>query len=178
MSAEDFTKIRKYRWSLITYASPNEFLPLILSADHYAYIYHNLDNAEPHFHILLTFTQQISLSRIRKYITSDQNTLGEPLRENFAMFSYLTHENLKAEEKEVYNREDIKTDSTEFWLSQKNKKNNDNEMFVNDLMNLSPVAMAIKYGRDYIKNFDRYNTFRSTLITMERSTEDTSKLDF
>lgn len=155
---------RLYRWSLITYASFDDFKPLLEKSLHYAYIYHDKDNNEPHYHILVTFSQHISLSAIKKLIDSNQNTLGQPLKDNLAMFEYLTHENLSETEKEIYSTESRICDNLAFWTSATVDKDQENEQFIDDLLNLSAYEMAKKYGRDYIRNYERYKLFRAVLI--------------
>lgn len=45
----------RYSWSLVTYAQPNEFERLLKSAKHWAWIYHDKDDKEPHYHIYVSF---------------------------------------------------------------------------------------------------------------------------
>lgn len=158
---------RFYRWSLVTYASENELSDLKEKCLHYAYIFHDNDSVTPHIHFLATFQQQISLSRIKSIISSEQNTLGQRLFSNTAMYSYLTHENLSESEKAVYDSDRIVCDSLDFWTSTCSTKEEENESFITDLINLSPYEMAIKYGRDFIKNFSRYQEFKDILIHSE-----------
>lgn len=158
---------RYYRWSLVTYASEDELIDLKSKALHYAYILHDSDNVTPHIHFLCTFQQQISLSRIKSIISSTQNTLGQRLFSNTAMYSYLTHENLEESEKAIYDSSKIICDDIDFWTLSHNTKEEENESFIIDLINLSPYEMAIKYGRDFIKNFARYQEFRNILIGLK-----------
>lgn len=168
---------RKYRWSIMTYASPSEFQPLLNKAEHYLYIYHNRDKNENHYHILLTFKQQISLNNIRSIINSTQNTFGEPLKDNNAMAIYLTHE--EESDKEIYSIEEFVSDNLDFWFTTKKKlsKEEENEQFIYDLLNLSKIDMVIKYGKDFIKNYEKYEYFRHLLLNEENSSG-SDNLDF
>lgn len=168
---------RKYRWSIMTYASVDEFKPLLNRCEHYLYIFHNKDKAEPHYHILLTFKQQISFNNIKSIINSSQNTFGEPLKDNNAMAVYLTHE--EESNKEIYNIEEFVSDNINFWFSFNKKLSNEekNEQFIYDLLNLSKIDMVIKYGKDFIKNYEKYEYFRHILLS-ENNSSYSDNLDF
>lgn len=157
---------RYYSWSLVTYSTPLEFGKLFERVNHYAYIKHDKEKAVEHYHVLLTFKKEISLKKIKDIISSSSNTLGQPLKDRFAMFSYLTHENLSESEKEVYNKDDIVCDNKKYWLSVETSKA-DNREFVKDLLTLSQLNLAIKYGKDFIRNRCYYISFAREILCTE-----------
>lgn len=162
---------RFYSWSLITYSTPLEFMKLFDKANHYAYILHDKEKATNHYHILVTFKREISLLNIRKIIDSEQNTLGQPLRDKYSMFLYLTHENLQAEEKAVYEKEAIISNDYKFWQTVQSDKSEENKQFLIDLIKLDRVNLFIKYGRDYARNRVAYESFVHDLYSYEATRE-------
>lgn len=152
---------RYYSWSLVTYSNPEDWKELLMFAKHYAYIRHDKELCESHYHILLTFEQCRSLNWIRKRINSNQNTLGQYMKDKFSAFEYLTHQN--DTEKILYEKSSIVTDDVNFWLHI-NTEVEKNDEFIDDLLNLTPFEMAKKYGRDYIKNYTKYDNFRLMLV--------------
>lgn len=174
-----------YAWSFISYGTPEEFAPLLARAKHWCYIHHNQDDGEAHYHILARFPTEMSLSACRKHQSGTQNLLGKMLKSLTAqmkMTAYLTHDTEKARNagKHVYNLDDVVyKPHDDYWLKQfdkegdKEDKEAANENFVNDLLapDLSVKDMAIKYGRDFIKNFNSYMAFRAMFIPSRQLTE-------
>lgn len=169
MASTNVLTERRYSHSLVTYATEEEFAPILELAKHYAYIKHDKDvnedgtPKETHYHILITFEREKSLAWIRKHIASDQNTLSQPIKSIGEAFEYLWHKNDKS--KAQYEKAEVITDSYKYWerYSEEDVETDDkNEMFVNDLMaeDYSPIKMAKKYGRDFIRYFKQYNDFR------------------
>lgn len=86
----------------------------------------------------------------------------------YKMYEYLIHKNNP--EKIQYKYEDIVSDDKQYWESLKTVgsstrccSSGDNLSFLDDLLNLSPFDMAVKYGRDYIKNYTKYRDFREII---------------
>ena len=161
---------RNYRWALVSYASPNEFQRVCLKALHYAYIYHNLEDCTPHYHVLLVFRSQRTLSAIRKDIASEQNTNGQKLRDLCASFRYLTHE--ESTDKQLYPQSSVVCDDLTFWTTLKEDDGEDYEVdhLIDDIISgLSLRALARKYGRDFMKNREKYEQFAYDVSLHERS---------
>lgn len=133
-------------------------------ASHFAFIYHDkdtLDNGtlkEPHFHVLVNWDSQIAVYSLRKFFI-DQQTFIQPVINRRSSFGYLTHSNCP--EKTRYEDTDVVTNDYNFYtLTESEKKENDNLTFLDDLNSLSLRDMAIKYGRDFMRNHNRYNAFK------------------
>lgn len=160
---------RFYSFSIVSYADLSELSPLLSSCRHYVYILHDKDVNEdsslrsPHFHILCTFTQNKSFNSVASLVVSSQNTFVQQLQDVGGAFTYLTHQNNP--EKFQYNADDLVSDNLDYWLDkipEYENKSSKNDEFVDDLLsdNFDVVAMARKYGRDFIKNLNRYESFR------------------
>lgn len=159
---------RYYRFFVRTYATPLEFQNLLDTSFKYAYIYHDKDNVEPHYHILLSFKQNKSFDAVKKLVDSDQNTFVEPLHDPWSAYCYLTHcdnSGVALPDKYIYSSGDIVSNDTAYWFKTQGGLNSispSNEEFVYDLLDsdLSMREMAVKYGRDYIKNYRAYEYFK------------------
>lgn len=86
----------------------------------------------------------------------------------YKMYEYLIHKNNP--EKIQYSYDDIVSDNKRYWEGLKSDGSSrgrcsveNNLLFLDDLLNLSPFDMAVKYGRDYIKNYAKYRDFRSAV---------------
>lgn len=162
---------KAYRWSLVTYASPEEIQRVCEKALHYAYVLHDKDDNEPHRHVLLVFRSQRTLSAIRKDIASEQNTNGQKLRDLYAAFRYLTHE--EQTDKQLYDESIIVCDDVNYW---KNLKEDDGEDYETDhllddiITGLSYRELARRYGRDFIKNHASYIDFAVNVYKQEHGT--------
>lgn len=159
----------RYSWSLVTYAQPNEFERLLKSAKHWAWIYHDKDDKEPHYHIYVSFATKKSGNQLLSLIDGNSNTFYEGLKGTAQdLIIYFTHEN--QQNKYQYDNENIHYDNTGYWEKgeAKEAKEDANEEFLNDLICQKPRReMARKYGRDYMKNYRAYEEFARMIITTE-----------
>lgn len=133
-------------------------------ATHFAFIYHDKDLTddgnlkEPHFHVLVHWDFQVAVYSLRKFFV-EQQTFIQPVLNKRSSFAYLTHAN--SPEKAQYNDVDVVTNDYNFYtFTEAEKKENDNVTFLEDLNRLSLRDMAIKYGRDFMRNHNRYNAFK------------------
>lgn len=174
-----------YAWSFISYAEPHEFLPLLAQAKHWCYIKHDKDKNEDgtpkvtHYHILARFPTERSLNSCRKLQLGTQNLLGKQIRklqDQMKLTAYLTHETEACRKagKYIYSLYDVVYKANDnYWEKQfdkeadKENQKASNEDFLNDLLaeEFSLREMALKYGRDFIKNFDKYMKFRGLFTT-------------
>ena len=160
-------------WSIVTY--PTEADLFRLGIDNrirtYAYIRHDKDiledgtPKEPHYHVLLSLYdtkthQQVVKWLKREIFCSGCNVLAQPIKSRAGAWRYLCH--LDDPEKVQYSQDEIQTNKRAFWdrpETMATDKEAANAFFLHDLMTLSPIELARRYGRDYIKNFDRYHAF-------------------
>lgn len=158
--------LRSRQWSLITYASVDEFSLLLESALHYAFIRHDDDGVEPHFHILLVFKNARAFDGLKSLIRSEQNTLGEVVKSDLkSMFEYLLHEN---KDKKQYSIDDVMSDDIDFWLSCSHDTDNTTDTLIDDILSGAPLrVLARKYGRDFMKNYSAYINFARLVYSQE-----------
>ncbi len=163
------TNPRRYSFKCVSYASFEELKPLLDEAFHYAVIFHDRDkDVDPHHHILVTFKQNKSFDSVRKLVQSTQNTLVQELDDWVGDFQYLTHKN--APDKWQYLDEEVLSDDIDFWLRKSKEASKGEDDFIYDLLDsgMSYREMAIKYGRDYMRNFRYYNEFKEAVMAQER----------
>lgn len=158
---------------LRTYDCEELFLDRLRSSacDAWSYIVHNKDSNEdgspcmPHIHALLHFPacDRIRLTSLDKWFT--QNTEVEVPIDKQACFDYQIHANNP--DKFQYDESERKTFNISLLLSsayQRQQKSEEDKQqanadFIKDLRELVPYDLAIKYGRDYIKNRHSYHSF-------------------
>lgn len=159
---------RSRQWSLVTYASVVEFAPLLNQCDHYAYIFHDQDGVEPHYHLLCVFKNPRALKGLQDTIKSNQNTLGEPVKSSLEeMYKYLTHE--RDTDKVLYPKESIVCDSIGFWESLTAEEGSITDSMIDDILQGLPLRLlARRYGRDYMRNYNAYITFAHLVDAQER----------
>lgn len=126
----------------------------------FAYIYHDKDNwddgkpKEPHYHILMKFDFNVRLKWLAKAFSGQQTLLQRP-RSLPAAFEYLYHKNHKS--KYQYDPAEIVSfNSASLTKTKKETAEEGQAQFLDDMDTLSMREMAIKYGRDYMRNFSRY----------------------
>lgn len=168
VEADDNKLKRYYTHSVISYATLDEIKPLLATAKHWAYICHDKDITDKHYHVLLTFHRAKSFEWVRKQVISDQNTFTTTVKGDIDdVLNYFTHEGLEG--KARYNVEDIEYDDIDYWNKRRGTgevEENKNDEFVDDLISkhYSVEYMARKYGRDYIKNWERYESARNKML--------------
>ena len=174
------------KWFLRTYHNPEDIISRCIGLDHYAYIRHDRDFNDvgkpevPHYHIILCFHNQHSLQscenivdKVSDLTQSDYNyhlcPIGTSSTDCLAVkYAYLTHKLCPS--KTPYDPKLIVTDDKGFWdsvlmSSQKAVLREDgNEEFIKSLLVAPPLLMAKVYGRDYIKNFTAYNSFKNYIL--------------
>ncbi|MCH5202914.1 MAG: hypothetical protein J1F17_06880 [Oscillospiraceae bacterium] len=164
------SKQRYYRFCIVTYNDENSIKKLLEQSNKWEYIVHDKDKTDKHIHINCSFEQQKSLRRVLALVEGKQNTFVQPMRDSIGAHQYLTHEN-ESEEKYKYDVKDIKSNDLEHWTREKPDSNYE---FITDLLRgeLSYREMALKYGRDYIRNFKSYNNFVEAVREQERNSKE------
>lgn len=141
--------------------------------DKYAYILHDKDVKEdgspkmPHIHLLAHFIERPRFSSVKRILrgnaTEDTTVLGQSVMSKYLAFSYLTHAN--DPQKHQYSIDEVITNDRDFFSPVTSvSKEEKNKEFMEDLLNEKPYTLAIKYGRDYIKNFKSYNDFKNLIL--------------
>lgn len=134
---------------------------------HYAYIQHQpeCDSKQLHYHIVVKLSKQQTCDYFFNRKNFNQNVRVKGLKKRlgaYRAFEYLIHKNDL--DKIQYQLNDVVSDDLPFWQSLVASKP-DNGEFVVDLTNLSPLEMALKYGRDYIKNYTKYADFKRLFLS-------------
>lgn len=161
---------RSRNWGIITYDILEYHLFDFLDNDehinHYAFIKHCCDKnedgtfKEPHYHILINYSTSISGTALITYIKSkipyfQSNIMLEPITDKYAMYRYLSHKDDL--DKYQYDDSDIISDDSSFWTAIRSDSQDDINQLIDDLINRKSYReMAIKYGRDFIKNYQNY----------------------
>lgn len=162
--------VRFYSFKIVTYNTLEVVEAFCSSCKHYAYALHDKEDTDPHFHVLATFSSNKSFEAVKKLMGGNQNTFVQPMTDKFNDFLYLTHEN--APEKYQYSKDIVITNSREFFIASESKTIT-NEEFVFDICfsTKSLIELAVKYGRDYIKNFRKYSDFAKSTQKQSRDLE-------
>lgn len=151
---------RFYSFKVVTYnTEESAFQPLLDKAFKWAWILHDKDKTDPHIHILCTFKQNKSFEQVRNMVEGEQNTFARKMEDKYQDFIYLPHSE-DFPDKALYNETDIHSNDMSYF-QRGCKKSVDNEEFITDLLdkNMSYRQKAVKYGRDYIRNFRTYEKF-------------------
>lgn len=166
----------------------NGFLDLHKSVvSHYAFIRHNkdfdIDKDAPevtHFHLLLVFKREKSLKWIQTEFDSiarfHQNTLGERITDKVRAFRYLTHKD-EDDSKHHYDDNEVCHNGLDYW-SDEAKQSLDVCDMLNDFDNNCNLRyMAIKYGRDFMKNYNSYYNYYCLIRSQELMRKATTIVD-
>ena len=175
--------------ALETYATEDDFKSaLAIKRDfvrNLTFIVHDKDaGRDAHIHAVMTLSQSMQLKRVCGWFKSCKdtkgeiaNTFAEELLSAEAMEEYLTHSG--QEGKHQYDESEIKVlegiqdargnlkgkldlarESKERKEARMQETEEQNENFLNDLIARKPHReMAVKYGRDYMKNYRNYRQF-------------------
>ena len=161
---------RYYSFRIVTYINYGDVVNLINDLESviskYAFIKHDKDSVDEHIHILITFRQNKSLSKVLSYFPKYQNTFVEPTntKELGGDFLYLTHSNDTA--KYQYTADLIRCNDFDYFQSLACEKPQSKELINAELFEdiireeLDLKYLAIKYGRDFMLNFNKYMEFR------------------
>lgn len=158
---------RYYNFSCVTYADVESVQAWLDDncqiVKHYAYIVHDKDDCEKHIHLILLLYNNKTCSALFKTFknTFNCNTLVEPLHDTQSCYEYLIHKNNN--DKYQYSKNDIITDNKTFFdtLEKNEKYITDNSIgIISDLLDNIPLEdMHIRYGRDFVINFKKYDDF-------------------
>lgn len=179
MKVTDSRDYKVFSVFIRTYSSEEEVIAFLRAADldEYAYILHDHDvkedgsPKEPHYHILCYRKSGFRLTPAFRAFT--QNTLIQPCRSRCHSYQYLIHKN--DPDKAQYSEADIHQyhlgDKNTFIHTLAEQKDNQYAQMLDDLAQLGYRELAIKYGRDYMLNYERYERFMAK-IAYEQSARD------
>lgn len=180
--------------SLMTYAQENDIKRILneksAQLENAFYIYHDKDESEPHYHIVIELKTDRAIKEIISWFKkcndingNTVNTFGETVISCAAIAEYLTHTGIGQETKHQYKLEDIKEpigkidnfrqskSDYEIKKQANNKrieKADNNEKLLDDLIEGLPCReMARRYGRDFMKNHKAYREYAAMVVIEE-----------
>lgn len=162
---------RYYSFSLTSYHTLQQIQDFCSTTSKYAYAFHDKDPCEPHFHILCVFKQNLSFTQIKNKMPDTANIFIEPLHDRFAAFRYLTHKDNP--DKYQYPDSIVQTNALSYF-SEKDSKQIDVDTLLTDLSPYSVLTLrelAVKYGRDFIKNYSSYKDYAKKVHIQENCIE-------
>lgn len=185
-------ELRSRNFLVKTYKDPRHILRYACTDKscvvHWAIIKHDRDTvakgknkgqlAKAHYHFVIILEDPCTESALKKRLLkaykkneiNDETLFVSACQEPYGLggaYRYLVHED--DPKKAQYSYDDVDSDDSDFW--QKHKYSTDsapskqetNREFISDLLTCNKLEMAIRYGRDYIKNRLRYDDFRASL---------------
>lgn len=176
------------RYGIMTYNEPTAFEPILKAhCKHWAYICHDKDDNAKHYHIIIVLDVKRSPSTVMGFFSGlPQNTMINNIRYGVASYEYLTHnsDGARKDGKHIYDCCLIHQDDDDYWniqwrtdtevkKAQEAKKAEEyeqsNEAFLFNLLapKIDVKKMALKYGRDFIKNYQSYMNFRYEVLEDE-----------
>lgn len=166
---------RYYSFRIVTYAEEEEFKNLLKYADKWEWICHDKDKNEDgslrdkHYHINVILRQWRSVKSVCELVKSEQNTFAIPMLDKKEAHEYLIHKNNP--EKYQYDTKEIH-ESAKRLFEDKESKKEENENLIEILSSIKTYReKAIILGKDYMKNFDKYEKFINLMQEQEISLE-------
>lgn len=155
---------RYYSFRIITYAKEEEFQKLLKYGTKWEYIFHDSDVKEdgtlkePHWHINIVLREWKTVKGVCNLIEGNQNSLAIPLNDKRDAHEYLTHKN--DPDKFQYDENLIKSSEKKLWEDTESKTDeNENFIAIIESRTISLREKAIRLGKDYIKNYFKYESF-------------------
>lgn len=163
---------RYYNFFIMTYLNPADFTPTLKRdvVKHYAYIHHDKEDCEPHYHIILLLNNAKTISAVKKMFPSGQNTFVQVLIDKVGAFDYLTHENDEGE-KFKYDKKNIVSDNYNYFYdicigNEKDDKDERTIAIIDDILAKMPARQLLfKWGRDVVINYDKYVKFADQITS-------------
>ena len=160
---------RTRKFSLTTYASEKQIQRVI--GDHVrslralCYIYHDKDEAEPHYHILMRTHAAWTPKQVANWFAGLKdkekkpiNTFCEHANDMDALELYILHadEKSKEEGKHPYSKEDIKDFGMSDLSEKKDSFDSSYEILNRVLAGANPRDLVRYYGRDFLYHLNAY----------------------
>lgn len=149
--------------SVMTYLeTEKEVLQVIKSRKmivRYAFIRHDKDEAEPHFHVCIVLSDAVPVLSVAKWFADDSrhiNAFGEKTGDNRAVYAYLTHKNKP--DKFQYSESDVRSNDHDFFRSAESVTDVAILIMEDMLAGKSLRELFRRYGNAFIW---RYNAYRA-----------------
>lgn len=168
--------------SLITYADEKDIQNVIFnhssSIRSYAYIHHNRDKTEPHYHLVIRTYDAWTQTQLLKWfdnlkLSKNVNTFYEEGGDIGGLHTYLQHKDLKSIEagKEQYELEEIKDFGLFAEYTEKDSYDGTYEI-INAMLNGVPTRTLVRrYGKQLIYHYSQFVAVRDA-ITQEDHLEE------
>lgn len=170
------------QWALVSYVDESVILNVLdvksCMIRHYAYIWHDKDGVEPHYHIVLQLYSPVAQSTVVNWFRAFDsegkpiNTLAEPATAIDSLYNYLTHADdiSVAAGKHLYDSSLISCDDPSQFAPSAVSQDLA-AMALSDLLEgrLSLRDCALKYGRDFIYHYSSYRQLLSDIRYEEES---------
>lgn len=151
-------RVRKF--GLITYAERKQIEEFITAEEpklnESAYILHDKDEAEPHWHIALNYINATTFENVKTKLqkfNGNQTVLEKEVKSWNGLIAYLTHEDTPG--KHHYDKTEVvykARDKPNIWLS----------MYIDFVENkLAVKKMIQKYGKDFVINMRNFRDLRT-----------------
>lgn len=176
-------KASAVRWhSLITYADESDIQGVIYkhstSIRAYAYIHHNRDNTEPHYHLVIRTYDAWSPKQLLKWfdnlkITKNINTLYEPLGDVGAFKLYLQHKDIESIEagKAQYDISEIKDFGLFSEYTEKDSYDGTFEIINAMLQGVPTRTLVRRYGKQLIYHYSQFLAVKEQIQEEDRYNE-------
>lgn len=165
---------KSIRYALVSYL-PKECLLFVLQShieqvNAYALINHNMDDAEPHYHIWLELYSSRKMGEILRWFTAFKdkgNTLIETMRNGTSCLLYLTHEDKcsRAHGKYQYPRELVITYNIapNAWDSRIDAIDSSVLILKDMLSHASLYTLITRYGKEFVYHIEHFKTCANLL---------------
>lgn len=179
-------KTRRTRtFSLVTYLT-EEQIKRVLNAHGssiraYAYILHNEDKKQDHYHLIFKTFDAWSIAQIEKwfknYYDEEQkeiNTFVERATDLHALYQYFTHTDPDsiAQGKHVYSKDEIKDSGNLFELIETKTSVDETLEIVDHIVNGAPTRWLIRrYGKMYIFHYQQFQAVADAVKIEDRYDE-------
>lgn len=174
------SNIKTRNYSIVTYDNPATIIDNLTNVLHCIAIYHNRDKnddgsfVKPHYHLIVVLKNPryySSISKVLKELSafSGENSYCEPCSSLPRFLLYIFHQDEKSladVNKATYQFNEAYSDNDSWWHKVFDGSDDMlNVEFVQDLLVESPIKLAYKYGRDFIRNYHKYMDFREQLYS-------------
>lgn len=165
-----------------TYLNKESVYSLVSLCSKWAFIYHDKDDAEPHFHVLMHFDNGRTVKSISKYLQclaerqakdfsmSIQKSHCEVCDEPKTAYKYLTHTDASsiAKGKTIYSDTEVYSEGVEFF-----KDGDTKDFAVTDMLdainNGMPFReMASKFGKSFVTQYGKYRDYAIAMAFEEK----------